>query len=129
MNEVRTCVAVMCRGDEGRFLAVRRRKPPLEGMWTLPGGGVEFGETLQDAARRELQEEANLIAIDLKQVGLHEYRSAEYHFITVLFASSEFTGSAIAGDDVDALEWLHLSQVNDRFSAGELIFMAAGATA
>ncbi len=41
--------------EDGKVLLIRRGQPPLEGRWTLPGGMVELGETLEDALRREVR--------------------------------------------------------------------------
>ena len=54
--------AVVFRGDE--VLIVKRGKPPFLGHWSIPGGGLEHGEALKDAARREVREEA-LAQIDI----------------------------------------------------------------
>lgn len=56
----------------GEILLIRRAKPPLSGLWTFPGGHVDFGETVREAARREVQEETGL-AVELSgEPMLHE---------------------------------------------------------
>ena len=51
-----------CVWRDGKVLIARRAKPPLKGVWSLPGGHVEWGEALRDAARRELKEETGIEA-------------------------------------------------------------------
>src|SRR5260370_23544426 len=58
---------------DGKVLIVRRARPPAAGLYTLPGGGVEVGETLFEAGRREVREET---ALEGQPVGLAGYRQA-----------------------------------------------------
>jgi len=88
------------KGDGGEgVVLVRRRNPPLG--WALPGGFVDYGESLEEAAAREAMEETGLEVRDLKQ--FHAYsdprRDPRQHNVSVVFlASSE--GRPKAGDDV-----------------------------
>ena len=58
---------------DGQVLIVRRARPPAHGLYTLPGGGVELGETLEEAVIREVREETSL---DVEPVALAGYRQA-----------------------------------------------------
>ena len=58
---------------DGRVLIVRRARPPAKGLYTLPGGGVELGETLEQAVIREIREET---ALDIEPVELVGFRQA-----------------------------------------------------
>src|SRR5580658_10438409 len=78
---------------DGKVLIVRRARPPAAGVYTLPGGGVEAGETLVEAVRREVREET---ALDVEPVALAGYREAigrddagrvERHFVILPFAA------------------------------------------
>ena len=51
--------AIVIRDDE--VLLVKRNKPPGRGLWSIPGGSIELGETLQEAAEREIREETGVI--------------------------------------------------------------------
>lgn len=59
MESIRVGSAVVIESD-GKILLAKSKKPPVEGMWILPGGGVEFGENAKDAAKREIKEETGL---------------------------------------------------------------------
>ncbi|MCS7178720.1 MAG: NUDIX domain-containing protein [Anaerolineae bacterium] len=57
------------REDDLQVLLVQRRHPPFAGMWAIPGGFVDMGESLEDAARRELEEETGVRSVPLEQLG------------------------------------------------------------
>lgn len=61
-------VVIGLPGGQPHVLLVRRKKPPFEGQWALPGGFVEPHEPLQQAARRELQEETGAELVELEQL-------------------------------------------------------------
>jgi ADP-ribose pyrophosphatase YjhB (NUDIX family) len=111
--------AVIFRGDE--VLLVRRGQEPARDSWSLPGGLVELGETLEEAIRRELAEETGLtvhllgIAAVLERVFRDGSGGISYHYVLVDFlcdyAGGELTpGSDITGarfaapDDLDAFD-------------------------
>lgn len=98
-------VGVVClRGDE--VLLVRRATPPRRGSWSLPGGRVEWGERLADAALRELKEETG---VDAELIGLidavdglfADAPSAELanHYILIDYAARWIAGEPRPGDD------------------------------
>ncbi len=101
--------AVVLR-DDGAVLLVRRARPPLAGTWTLPGGKVEPGETLEAAVVRELREETGLevrpIAvveeIVLEREG-YAYRIADFACALVSPHSAE---ALRAGDDAGDARWV-----------------------
>ena len=86
---------------DGRVLIVRRGRPPAHGLYTLPGGGVELGETLEEAIIREVREETGLAITPLALVGFREAiaRDAagrvERHFVILPFAA-RWIGGEIA---------------------------------
>lgn len=112
-------VSVLCH-DQNRVVLVRRGKPPYHGHWSLPGGSVDFGESLADAALRELREETGLSATletapaDLVELlpppVQDEARStlAGVHFVIAVFRARQPAGQLQAGDDALDARWVSL---------------------
>lgn len=109
-------VSLICRRD-GRFLLVKRGKEPWKGWLAFPGGGIERGETPEQAAHRELFEEtalraetlSHVITVDLAQEG-NAYRKS--YFLSV-YRAHRISGHAIAGDDAASIHWLTLDEMTD----------------
>ncbi len=99
-NPIPTVDAVIEK--EGRVILVERKNPPYG--WALPGGFVDYGETLEEAIKREVKEETNLKIKDLKQ--FHSYsnpdRDPRMHTITTVFLGKA-EGNLVPGDDAKEL--------------------------
>jgi 8-oxo-dGTP diphosphatase len=97
---------------DGRVLIVRRARPPANGLYTLPGGGVELGETLEQAVIREIREET---ALDIEPVALVGYCQAiarddagrvERHFVILPFAARFIGGAISLNEELAEANWL-----------------------
>src|SRR5487761_507922 len=97
---------------DGRVLIVRRARPPAHGLYTLPGGGVELGETLEQAVIREIREET---ALDIEPVELVGFRQAivrdasgrvERHFVILPFAARFISGKISLNEELAEAHWL-----------------------
>ncbi len=102
---------------DGKVLIVRRARPPAKGVHTLPGGGVEVGESLIEAVVREVQEETGLA---VEPVALAGYREAiardgegrvERHFVILPFAARWIAGEPVLNEELSEAMWLHPSEL------------------
>src|SRR5580658_6437170 len=91
---------------DGRVLIVRRARAPARGLYTLPGGGVELGETLEQAVIREVREETALDVTPIELVGFREAIARdgagriERHFIILPFAARFISGEISLNEEL-----------------------------
>ncbi len=103
---------------EERVLLVRRGQPPSENLWAIPGGSVEIGETLQEAAEREILEETGIkiqagepvFTFDvIERDGIGKIR---FHYVIVDLAADYITGDPQAGDDAAEARWVTAQEID-----------------
>ena len=103
---------------DGKVLLVRRARHPAFGIYTLPGGGVETGETLMQAVTREVREETSLIVEPVALAGHREVivRDAqdriERHFVIMCYAARWRSGEVVLNDELDDARWLVPAEIN-----------------
>ena len=103
--------------NRDRILMAQRGKEPLKGLWSLPGGALETGESLADAVRREVREETGL---EIRPLGVLEVferilrdtnGEPEYHYVLIDYLCRITGGTLCAGDDACRVEWVPRSQL------------------
>ena len=98
--------------DDGRVVLIKRKFEPLKGQWSLPGGMVEVGETLEAALAREMLEETGL-RVDVgpvievfDRIMRDEEHRVRYHYVLIDYLCWPADGSLQAGSDVDMAIWV-----------------------
>jgi 8-oxo-dGTP diphosphatase len=113
-------VGIVCFNAAGEVLLIQRGTPPRLGEWSIPGGRLEWGETLKAAALRELKEETNVEAeimglIDVVD-GIFTSRSTgdiTRHYVLIDYLARHISGVPVAGDDAANARFVAISDLPD----------------
>jgi 8-oxo-dGTP diphosphatase len=115
---------------EKRVLLIRRGTAPLLGEWSLPGGGLECGETLREAVAREAREETGLVVEPTEMLGVYErlirddQRRIRYHYVLIDFLCHPVGGDLKAGSDAADVRWFtqeELPALNLAYDANDVV--------
>lgn len=98
--------------DAGSILLVKRGREPGKGLWAVPGGKVRPGETLRDAARREVLEETGIEVEVGDVVWVGEHIDSEHHVVLIDFSGRPVGGDLGAADDADDARWVALEETD-----------------
>src|ERR1700693_6057577 len=118
---------------DGKVLVVRRARNPALGIYTLPGGGVETGETLLQAVTREVREET---ALEIEPVALAGHREAiardaqgrvERHFVILCFAARWLSGEPVLNEELDDARWVMPAEIAGLRTTEGLVEIVASA--
>ncbi len=111
-------VAAAVFNDQGEVLLVQRGRPPSQGLWGLPGGLLDLGESLQDGVCREVREEC---AVEVEIGGLvtlfepihHDADGrVQYHYVVADYWARYVGGTATAADDAADIAWVGLADLH-----------------
>lgn len=109
--------AIVFRGDA--VLLIQRGKPPAQGQWSIPGGAVRLGETLEHAVIRELREE---VQMDVKPLGVGKvvdriYKDSEgkiaYHYVIIDYVCEAAAGHPRAGSDASGAGFFEIQKLDE----------------
>lgn len=100
--------------EDGRILLVQRGREPGRGLWAVPGGKVDLGESLRSAARREAAEETGLV-VDVGEVvwageSVGPGDPPAWHYVMIDFLVTRVSGRAVPGDDAVRVGWFSLEE-------------------
>ena len=97
--------------NDNRVVLIKRAKPPLAGEWSIPGGMLELGETVREAAIREAKEETGLTVEPGELLGVFDRvlrdpeSRVQYHYVLIDFLCRITGGELHAGGDAAAAQW------------------------
>lgn len=103
---------------ENRVLLVRRGKPPAKGLWTIPGGKLRWGETMQQATERELLEETGVVCEAVKPVFVFDSITHDttgnviFHYVIVDYEARYISGEPTPNDDAIDARWISPAQLD-----------------
>ncbi len=113
--------AVVFRGEE--VLLVKRGRPPFKGHWSIPGGGLEFGERLEDGVRREVMEETGMTIEIGGLIGVFEAMPEDTgqltHTVMVDYHAEWVAGEPVAADDAADAAFFSFDEARERLSWDE----------
>ena len=110
---------------DNKILLAKRSAPPYANTWAMPGGMVEVGEKLEQAALREVLEETGLVLPRIVFNRCHEIimkdkaGDVERHFVLAMFVGISDAGEATAGDDAAAVEWFTIDDLENVALTGQ----------
>jgi len=120
---------------DGRVLLVRRAQPPARGLFTLPGGAVEVGETLFQAVEREIREETGLTVEPVALAGHREVitrdaeNRVERHFVILAHAARWVAGEPTLNAELTEARWLASADLADLPTTEGLVDIVGAALA
>ena len=98
---------------DGRVLLVKRGNEPFKGTYALPGGFIEYGETLEKCVKREVREETGIRTEIIRLLGVYSApdRDPRGHFVTAVYEMKSIGGKLRPGDDAAEAEWFDLDDL------------------
>jgi 8-oxo-dGTP diphosphatase len=106
------CVGAVIKDDHGRLLLIKRGHPPGAGLWSLPGGRVEPGETDTEALKREMREETGLVVDPGGLLGTVRRPGQDGDVLDIRdYVATVAGGTLRAGDDAAEARWVTISEL------------------
>ena len=107
--------AIIIEGD--RVLLVKRAHPPIQGQWSIPGGVLEIGEMVREAAVREAREETGLVVEPGELLGVYDRilrdpeQRVKYHYVLIDFLCRPVGGELLAASDAAEVRWFRREEL------------------
>lgn len=109
--------AIIIEGD--RVVLVKRAHPPIQGQWSIPGGVLEVGEMVREAAVREAREETGLVVEPGVLLGVYDRilrdpeQRVQYHYVLIDFLCRCIGGELLAASDATEVRWFTRAELPD----------------
>lgn len=108
-------VSVIIENEKGELLLVKRKYAPKKGYWDIAGGFIEFNESAEEAARREIREELGITISVFHYVAsyadMYNFKKFEYHTLTLLYVARMPGQKINPADDVSAAKFFPLARI------------------
>ena len=104
--------------DKDKALIIKRGEEPNKFLWSIPGGLVEIGEELEEAAIREVKEEMGIDVKIEKMIGIfncinRNKNEIEYHYVIIDYIAREFTGSIKTNKEILDFKWMKFNELHN----------------
>ncbi len=105
--------------EDGKILLVKRGNEPNKGKWSIPGGLVRTGETLEEALKREIKEEIGVdieigeVACVTEEIFYDREGKVKYHYIIIDFFAEIKSGKITAGSDAKDVRWVSIERLDE----------------
>jgi len=104
--------------DKDKVLIIKRGEEPNKFLWSIPGGLVEIGEELEEAAIREVKEEMGIDIKIEKMIGIfncinRNKNEIEYHYVIIDYIAREFTGSIKTNKEILDFKWMKFNELHN----------------
>jgi len=105
--------------EDARVVLVKRAHPPLQAEWSIPGGVLEVGERVRDAAVREAREETGLTVEPVELLGVYDrilrdsVRRVQYHYVLIDFLCRRVAGDLVAASDASEVRWFQREELGE----------------
>jgi len=111
MQHPLVAVGAVIFDKDRRVLLVKRKNPPNKGSWAIPGGKVKYGETLEEAIKREMKEETNLDIKVKEPLAIVEIIKEGFHYVIIDFICEIVEGQIKPGSDAEDVKFFSLEEV------------------
>jgi 8-oxo-dGTP diphosphatase len=103
--------------EANEIVLVKRLHPPLQGKWSIPGGVLEIGELVREAAVREAREETGLVVQPGELLGVYDRvlrdveKRVQYHYVLIDFLCRKIAGELVAASDAAEVRWFRREEL------------------